>query len=527
MPMRKSLAPGHQTAARREASTRQWTRRRVGCSLFLVSVVCFSLLLHASQSVASLSSNLSAAPTAVRISLHDNWKIQNSELVSAGGQAVSTSPFDTQTWTPATVPSTVLANLAGPGLGQGGGNDPFAGMNWLKLPGSGAYYPLGKNYGEVETPPESPFGHAWWYRTQFLITQDQLLLFTDLHLKGVTYGAEIWLNGKKVADSDFTKGTYRQFRFDVTSKLKPGLNTLAILVSPPSPTDLTANWVDWNPTPQDKNMGLWREVFLSLHGPVELHRPFVASEIHLPQADQADLTLEVEATNSSPNAVTGLLHTHVMGHHLTEVITLQGHETKMLSLTAQKFPELRVKNPELWWPWQMGQPHLNHASMSFEINRTTSSTLGFEFGIRKIESVLMPNGTEHGSRLFLVNGKPIFIRGGGWASDLLLRFSESRERFEMAYAKSLGLNTIRLEGRFEPESFLSLADREGMLLMPGWVCCGSWQNDEHWTPDQSLIAQESLRDQLFELRSHASVAAFLYGSDEVPSPVEVRYLFKA
>ena len=33
--------------------------------------------------------------------------------------------------------------------------------------------------------------------------------------------------------------------------------------------------------------------------------------------------------------------------------------------TPQQFPALRVKNPKPWWPWQMGDPHLEHLSVSF------------------------------------------------------------------------------------------------------------------------------------------------------------------
>jgi len=53
-------------------------------------------------------------------------------------------------------------------------------------------------------------------------------------------------------------------RFDVTSAARPGTkNVLAVEVFPPQPDDLTITFVDWNPQPPDRNMGLWRDVYLT------------------------------------------------------------------------------------------------------------------------------------------------------------------------------------------------------------------------------------------------------------------------
>jgi exo-1,4-beta-D-glucosaminidase len=452
--------------------------------------------------------------------LKSAWRIQNSESVRmAGGATISMPNFDDHTWTAATVPSTVLANLAGPHVGDGSVDDPYYGKNWLKLPGSGPYYPMGKNYGKETTPPESPFGHPWWYRTSFSVSSSEVLKFADLHFKGITYGADIWLNGVRIADSSATKGSYRQFKFDITSHLKVGVNTLAVLVSPPIPTDLTPSWVDWNITPQDKNMGLWREVFIRFHGPVSVGRSFVSTE--LPAADEADLTVESIVTNNSPKALAGVIRAELLGFTLNMPVTLNAGESRRVQFTPSQFAQLKVSKPKLWWPWQMGAPVLNSLRVSFLVGAVASDTQSQPFGIRKVESHLTPDG----SRLFVINGRPIFIRGGGWASDLLLRFNSTRQDRELNYVKMLGLNTIRLEGRFETERLLTLADQKGLLVMPGWVCCNAWQDNVGWDETHRDIARASLVDQLYELRSHASVFVFLYGSDEVPSPgVESLYL---
>ena len=89
--------------------------------------------------------------------------------------------------------------------------------------------------------------------------------------------------------------------------------------------------------------------------------------------------------------------------------------------------------------------------------------------------------TPKGHRLFKVNGKPILIRGGGWASDMMFR-PASRERLEaeLRYTREMGLNTIRLEGKLESDLFYDLADQYGILVMPGWCCCDQWELWDKW-----------------------------------------------
>src|SRR5437764_3457247 len=144
------------------------------------------------------------------------------------------------------------------------------------------------------------------------------------------------------------------------------------------------------------------------------------------------------------------------------------------------------------------------------------------FGINEFTSEL----TAKGHRLFRVNGKPILIRGGGWASDMLLRpKSPARLEAEFRYVKEMGLNTIRTEGKLETDAFYDLADREGILIMPGWCCCDQWELWDKWNAENYPVGPLSLRDQLLRLRNHPSIFVWLNGSDKPPiAAVEQKYL---
>ena len=184
------------------------------------------------------------------------------------------------------------------------------------------------------------------------------------------------------------------------------------------------------------------------------------------------------------------------------------------------FPQLAIANPKLWWPAQYGEPVLHDLELELVVDGATSDRASARFGIREFTSELLPSGL-----VYKVNGRKILIRGAGWSSDLMLRYSTERYEQEIAYVKDMGLNTIRLEGKLEAEPFFDITDREGILVMPGWCCCDHWEKWEKWDAEDLPVATASLRDQILRLRGRASVFTWLNGSDGPPPPnVERAYL---
>ncbi len=118
-------------------------------------------------------------------------------------------------------------------------------------------------------------------------------------------------------------------------------------------------------------------------------------------------------------------------------------ESKKVSFAPEKFPQLKLENPRIWWPYQMGEPNLYTAKLSFETDRGISDAASVTFGIREVTSEI----TDKGYRLFKINGRKLLIRGAAWAPDMFLRWSPERLDADLAYVKDMGLNTIRLEGR--------------------------------------------------------------------------------
>jgi exo-1,4-beta-D-glucosaminidase len=457
-----------------------------------------------------------AAPA--RILLDRGWALQSSRKVAESGERISSPSFQPTGWYRTTVPSTVVAAQ----VAAGEFPDPYVGMNLRQFPGM--TYPIGLNsFNNVPMDETSPYACSWWYRTEFQLPAEWAGKTVWLRFQGINYRANVWLNGRKIADAGDVAGAYRIHELDVSEAvLRKGTNVLAVETLAPTPKDLAINWVDWNPTPPDKNMGLWGEVTLAASGPASVRYPHLLTHLPDPSLPQADLTVVAQLHNASEKAIQGVLEARMDGIRIHQDVTLPAKETRSVRFAPERFPELKVRQPRLWWPAEMGTPNLYELTVTFSVAGAVSDEQSVRVGIREVTSEL----TAQGARLFRVNGKPILVRGGAWAQDMLLR-PRSRERLEaeLNYVLDMNLNTLRFEGQLETDEFYDLTDEKGILVMAGWCCCDVWEKWDEWPPGNLAVARESLRTQILRLRRHPSMLMWLNGSDGPPPPeVERAYL---
>jgi exo-1,4-beta-D-glucosaminidase len=482
------------------------------------SILWCVVLLSFSSLVFSQEAKPGRPRTEATLFLREHWSLQSSGKVDEKGEVLSTPAFQPKNkdWYTVTVPTTVVAALIEHEVYP----DPFLGMNLRSFPG--VTYPIGANFSNIPMQPDSPFIVPWWYRKEFVLPGSFKGKSIWLNFGGINYRANIWLNGKQIAKSEDTAGAWRTYEFNITDTAVPGkANALAVQVFSPTDTDLAITFVDWNPAPPDKNMGLFRDVEISTSGPVALRYPAVLSKIDSPANDKAHLTVSALLRNGANHPVKGTLKGRIENADFSQEVELAPGESKDVTFAPEQFPQLNVDNPRLWWPAQMGKPELYSLSLEFNTDGKISDRSETKFGIREVKSeVLSAN-----RRLFSVNGKNILIRGGGWSPDMMLRENLQRVREEFAYVQDMGLNTIRLEGKLETKEFLDLADERGILLIAGWCCCDHWEHWPNWKAQDFTIAEQSLRDQIYRLRGHPSLVAWMNGSDNPPPPdVEQTYL---
>jgi len=392
------------------------------CFFWLLLVVVSAALSFGQQTSAH------AGRQETQLALKDGWELQSSCKVDQSGAMISMPKFHTQGWYAVSVPTTVLAALVKHKVYP----DPYYGMNLRSIPGT--TYPMGANFANIPMQQDSPFMVPWWFRKEFAIPPAYRGKTIWLDFSGINFRANIWLNGKQIAKFEDIAGTWRAYEFDITRTALPGqTNVLAVEVFSPLENDLALTFVDWNPMPPDKDMGLFRGVEVRSSGPVAVRFPTVISKVDSPTNDQAHLTITALVKNATDAAVSGTLKARIENIEVSQSVDLAPGESKDVSFAPDQFLQLNIANPRLWWPAQMGTPNLHKLTMEFQAAGKVSDHGEVNFGIREITSDVNAN---HG-RFFSVNGKRILIRGGGWAPDMMLRQDPQRLQDEFRYVRDM------------------------------------------------------------------------------------------
>ncbi len=439
--------------------------------------------------------------------LQNGWRIQSSAETSGSGATISASGFDVSNWHATIVPTTVLGALADDGTYKN------------------IYF--GTNFAAI---PKEPFANSWWFREEFDLNGGQSAGNADLIFEGINYRANVWLNGKQIASTNELFGAYRIFKLDVSGKLEPGKNVLAVEVFPPRPGDFTLGFVDWDPKPADSSMGLFRPVKLHFYKTVALDNLFVESKIDHSNWQNARLTIVADLKNHSDRTVQTTIKGKIGDVSFKENFTLQAGEKRTVSLTPDKHPELNFKSAKLWWPWELGDPNLYNLELTAQAEGKTSDAQQVRFGIREVADYMTPEGY----RGYMVNGKKILIRAGAWGDELLLREDKYHLDSQFQYVRTMNLNAIRLEGFWGGSQRLyDLADENGVLVLVGWSCQWEWKDylgkecDKFGgvkSQDDMELLTNYLHDQVTWLRNHPGIFTWVLGSDKLPRPeLEKRY----
>ncbi|NPD86498.1 glycoside hydrolase family 2 [Lentimicrobium sp. L6] len=457
-------------------------------------IVFLSLCSCASQ----VNTHLHEKSSQMKIS--DNWEIFPNSVCTQSGSEVSSSSFYVESAIVATVPTTVLNAQVQNGIYK----DIYFGDNMTKI-------------------PEEDYQQAWWYRKVF--TLDNMHEAFELQFDGINYKANIWLNGKLLADTTSVNNAFKQYRYNIGSALVKGENILAVQVFPPKAGDFSIGFVDWNPSPPDQNMGIFRPVYLNQIDKVQIAEPYIESVFEEGNYKVSEEIISMKLKNYDDQKVEGIVNLKFLGQTINKEVSIAANETIKVIFHPSEFHELTIDNPQLWWPHTIGEPVLHDLRISFSSGAQTIANHDMKFGIREVKDYY----NEDGHRGFMINGEKISIRGAGWVDNMTLDNTHEYDEVQLQYVKDMNMNTIRLEGFWgKDEHLYQRCDELGILIMVGWSCHWEWENylgkvcDEKYggilsDEDVSLMAG-AWKDQILWLRNHPSIMSWFSGSDCIPLP---------
>lgn len=436
------------------------------------------------------------------------WQLQRASEVQAGGVEIASPAYKAEGWVTATVPGTVLTSYKNVGALA----DPNYADNQLMI-------------------SESFFNSNFWYRNEFQVApsfkRDRVFLSFD----GINWKANVYLNGKQVGRLE---GAFIRGKFDVTDCVKEGTNVLAVeiiknahigaikeknkqstdfnggILGADNPTfHATIGW-DWIPTMRGRNIGIWNDVFLTTTGKVTVQDPYVQTQLALPDTTQARLTAEVVVKNHDSRDVSGVLQGKVGDVTFEQPVQLKAGEERTVVFDADRFPQLQVKNPRLWWPNGYGTPYLYDANFTFKVGEEVSDARDFKVGIRQ-----MTFNEDGGVLNLYVNGRRFIGRGGNWG------FSESnlnyrRREYETAVAYHADMNFTMLRnwvGMIGDEELYDACDKYGIMIWQDFWLANPADGPDPYYPDMFIANAE---DYVKRIRSHASIGLYCGRNEGFP-----------
>ncbi|NOZ56848.1 MAG: glycoside hydrolase family 2 protein [Calditrichaeota bacterium] len=407
---------------------------------------------------------------------------------------------------PATVPGTVHTDLLANGLIP----DPFYRDNEAKLQW------IGKT--------------DWEYRLEFTPEpQITSARHVELVFEGLDTYADVSLNGQPILKAD---NMFRQWRVDVTSLLRPGKNTLVVKfesainrVLPEmkkrpfllpagndhgektSPYTRKAPYhFGWDWGPRFVTCGIWRPVYLQTWDEV------VVRDVHVLLRrltdDVADLIAEVELEAAEPlQVMTAISSPEGAFPAVKRQVDLKtGKNTFRIPFS--------ISQPRRWWPSGYGDQPLYRILASAETDGKTLSQKVTRIGLRTVELRQVPDRWGK-SFEFVVNGVPIFAKGGNWIppDNFLPRVSDAKLRWLLRSVVDANMNMLRVWGGgvYPDDRFFDLCDELGILVWQDFMfACSLYPADSAFLESVRHEAEDNVR----RLRNHPSLVLWC-GNNEV------------
>ncbi|OBZ14978.1 beta-mannosidase [Bacillus sp. FJAT-27264] len=178
--------------------------------------------------------------------------------------------------------------------------------------------------------------------------------------------------------------------------------------------------------------------------------------------------------------------------------------------------DLEIENPQLWWPQGYGDHPLYEVKVAASCGDVTTEYPEFQFGIRTIElDTSIIRGEERNFRL-IVNGTPIFSKGGNWIPNdfIYARVPEEKYVTLIREAVEANFNMLRVwgGGLFERDIFYNLCDQNGLLVWQDFMlACSTYPDHRREFVDEM---HDEMDYQTKRLRNHACLALFC-GTNEV------------
>ena len=375
---------------------------------------------------------------------------------------------------------------------HGGFHNPAANRrHWQKVPVPGVWQKYAERYDIFEG--------VCWFAREFELAALPTNARAVLRFGAVNYLANVYLNGEKVGSHE---GGYTEFELDVSGKLKPGTNHLAVQV------DNRALITKWPPCLGYFNYGgIHRGVSLEIaDGPA-------LADLHLdavPAKDRWELAVSARIDSLESRAVIA----RISSDDFSWEAPLAADGTLATRVPFLDTPAWTPENPRL-------------VPVTVELLDAARAVLDrreFAFGFR---TLAMRDGQVQ------LNGQPYLLKGVCYVYDSEARglvMTPEQIETDLRLMKEVGCNAVRCHYPMDA-AFYAACDRLGLLVWieppvycyhPGDTESGTRFADPEWL----ALAQNMALEMIAVARNHPSVAIYSIGNECNTANPEAEQFFR-
>jgi beta-mannosidase len=262
----------------------------------------------------------------------------------------------------------------------------------------------------------------------------------------------------------------------------------------------------WDWAPKYITSGIWQSVKMIIWNKAKIEN----LNYKIEKLDSNIATIILEATIESAETFSGALELSCKN----KSVISKTENIKIKKGTFTYNIPLEVKDPELWWTHNLGNPFLYDLDLTLSNKNSLIDKKSLKIGLRSIE-LIQENDKYGESFFFKLNGVPVFMKGANYVpqSSFPGAVSDNQYKQIISDAKKANMNMLRVWGGgiYEKDIFYDLCDEKGILIWQDFMFANAMY------PNDSLFIQNIKAEANFQvkrLRKHPSLAIWC-GNNEI------------
>ncbi|MBD3352331.1 MAG: hypothetical protein GF364_12665 [Candidatus Lokiarchaeota archaeon] len=311
-----------------------------------------------------------------------------------------------------------------------------------------------------------------WYRTKFKVPNDFLKDENErvrLLFKGIFYKSEYYLNGEFLGTHEGYFDTHGYEVGDMLVKGDDKANVLAVKVICENEPDMNnkkqiiGTFGHWDASDPNFNAGgIWNDVLLYKSGNAYIERLKLITKLKNENMATEKISIFLDsAIDAELKGKISFTPHNFQGNSYSQDLVIKVEKGK----NKHTF-ELPMKNPALWWTWDLGKPNLYDVKLELIMNNQITDELKTRTGIKEFKNNRKQYGLIKGEKWNIEFNKKRFFPKGTNIPPWQHLATGNKEKFSKRLQMLIdaNMNIIRVHAHIDRDELHQACDELGILI---------------------------------------------------------------